>query len=194
MDRESDGKIGSELLGELFSALEDLETQSAGILQFLKGKGLATDEELAPYLRQAADASNVRWRAARIRMEALLASAINDAKEEFAREAEERARKESPAVKQQEQQQSDVEKLPQRDSEDAGSAEAGRTVSGGVAEEKNEADEAKSNQPARDEKRNDKESPSDQVEVEKSEAKKEAAGPNDDSPNSAETDTSKKAA
>ncbi|MGB7640943.1 MAG: hypothetical protein WBL82_06645 [Terriglobales bacterium] len=178
MDRESDGEIGGELLHELFSAFEDLETQSAGVLQFLKGKGLATDEEIAPYLQQAADASNVRGRAARVRMEALLASAIADAEEEFARKAEERARKESTATKQQE---SDDDKERERNSGDAG-------------EEKNEAAEAKGNQPARDEKRNDKESPTEQVEVEKSEAKKEAAGPNDDSANSAETDTSKKAA
>jgi hypothetical protein len=194
MDRESDGKIGGELVQELFSSLEDLETQSAGILQFLKGKGLATDAELAPYLRQAADASNVRWRAARIRMDALLATAINDAKEEFAREAEKRARKESTAMKQQEQQQSDADKQTQGDSEDAGAREPGRAVSGDAGGEKNEAAEAKGNLPARDEKRNDKESPTDQVEVEKPEAKKEAAGPNDDSANSAETDTGKKAA
>jgi hypothetical protein len=92
MDRESDGKVGGELLDELFSAFEDLETQSAGLLQFLKAKGLATDEELAPYLHQAADASNVRWLAGRLRMEALLAAAIKDAEEEFVRKAEERAR------------------------------------------------------------------------------------------------------
>src|ERR1700757_1015325 len=92
MDRESDGKVGGELLDELFSALEDVETKSAGILQFLKEKGLASDEELKPYLEQAAIASDVRWRAARLRMDAVLAAAIKDAKEEFARMAEERAR------------------------------------------------------------------------------------------------------
>ena len=108
-DRESDGKVGGELLNELFSAFEDLETQSAGILQFLKEKGLATDEELAPYLKQAGDASEVRWRAARLRMDALLAAAIRDAKEEFARKAEERARahEESKVQKQDDQGESE---------------------------------------------------------------------------------------
>ncbi len=53
-DREADGKVGGQFLDELFSALEDLETQSAGVVQFLKDKGLATDEELAPYLEAAA--------------------------------------------------------------------------------------------------------------------------------------------
>jgi len=93
-ERETDGKVGGELLSELFSALEDLETQSAGILQFLKDKGLASDEELAPYLEAAARASDVRWRAARLRMDVLLSAAIEDAEEEFARKIEER--KEEP--------------------------------------------------------------------------------------------------
>jgi hypothetical protein len=105
MDHESDGKVRGELLDQLFSAFEDLETQSAGILQFLKAKGLATDEELAPYLQQAADASNVRWLAARLRTDALLGAAIKDAEEEFARKVEERAgaHKESAVQKQDEQ-------------------------------------------------------------------------------------------
>ena len=89
-ERDTDGKVGGELLSELFSALEDLETQSSGILQFLKDKGLANDEELAPFLEAAARASDVRWRAARLRMEALLSAAIKDAEEEFARKMEER--------------------------------------------------------------------------------------------------------
>jgi hypothetical protein len=89
-DRDGDGKVGSEFLDELFSALEDLETQSAGVVQFLKDKGLATEEQLAPYLEAAAGASEVRWRAARLRMDALLAAAIKDAEEEFARKIEER--------------------------------------------------------------------------------------------------------
>jgi len=94
-ERETDGKVGGELLSELFSALEDLETQSSGILQFLKDKGLANDEELAPYLEAAARASDVRWRAARLRMDALLSAAIEDAEEEFARKIEERKKEQA---------------------------------------------------------------------------------------------------
>jgi len=61
-----------EILGELFALLEAQETNSVAVLQFLKDQGIATDEKLAPYLEQAGRASNVKWLAARRRMEYLL--------------------------------------------------------------------------------------------------------------------------
>ena len=48
-----DDKIAQLILDELFSSLENLETQTAAVRQFLKDKGGATDELLAPYLEQA---------------------------------------------------------------------------------------------------------------------------------------------
>jgi hypothetical protein len=61
-----------EVLNDLFSHLERLETQSEAILQFLKEKKRVTDKQLAPYLEQAGNASNVKWRAARVRIDHLL--------------------------------------------------------------------------------------------------------------------------
>jgi hypothetical protein len=67
-----DNEAMKEVLNELFSHLERLETQSEAILQFLKEKKRVTDKQLAPYLEQAANASNVKWRAARVRINHLL--------------------------------------------------------------------------------------------------------------------------
>jgi hypothetical protein len=61
-----------EILDELFSLLESLETQSLALTQFLKDAGIATDEKLVPYLDRAGNASSVKWRAARARMQYLL--------------------------------------------------------------------------------------------------------------------------
>jgi hypothetical protein len=69
-----DSKITEEILNDLIPSLETLETKSTAVLEFLKKEGIATDEKFAPYLEQAASASNVRWLAVRVRMERLLSS------------------------------------------------------------------------------------------------------------------------
>jgi len=88
-----DEKLVQEILDGLFSSLEELETRTVAILQFLKDKGLASEEELAPHLEQAANASNVRWRAARVRINHLVSSAAKTpetvVKKEFASAAAE---------------------------------------------------------------------------------------------------------
>jgi hypothetical protein len=61
------------------SSLSD--TQNTALLQFLKAKGIATDEELAPFLEQAGNASNVKWLAARVRIRSLISSAMKPAEE-----------------------------------------------------------------------------------------------------------------
>ena len=70
-----DENLMQEVLDEVFSALEALETQNGAILQFLKKRGVAGDEDFAPFLEVAAKASNVRWRATRIRTNQLLSNA-----------------------------------------------------------------------------------------------------------------------
>jgi hypothetical protein len=62
-----------EIFDELFGLLESLETQSMAVTQFLKDQKIGNDKKLAPYLEQAGNASSVKWRAARARMEYLLA-------------------------------------------------------------------------------------------------------------------------
>jgi hypothetical protein len=71
-----DEKIIQQILDELLSRFEPLDTQTEALLQLLKAKGIATDEELVPYLEQAGNASNVRWLAARVRIGALISSAL----------------------------------------------------------------------------------------------------------------------
>ncbi|HVR25415.1 MAG TPA: hypothetical protein VMU26_19110 [Candidatus Polarisedimenticolia bacterium] len=71
-----------EMLHELFTSLEALETQNSAITQFLKDKGITNEEELAPYLERAGDASNIRWLAARVRMDHLLSSATKTTEKE----------------------------------------------------------------------------------------------------------------
>lgn len=67
-----DSQSIKEILNGLYSHLERLETQNTAILLFLKEKKRVTDKQLAPYLEQAGNAANVKWRAERVRMEYLL--------------------------------------------------------------------------------------------------------------------------
>jgi hypothetical protein len=69
-------ELVQQILDELLSTFEPLDTQCAALLQFLKAKGIATDEELKPFLEQAGNASNVRWLAARVRLRSLISSAM----------------------------------------------------------------------------------------------------------------------
>jgi hypothetical protein len=75
-----DETIVQQIVDECLSAMEPLDTQSAAVLQFLKDKGIASDEELAAYLEEAGKASNVRWLAARVRIKSLIASAMKTEK------------------------------------------------------------------------------------------------------------------
>ena len=80
-----------EIFHDLFSSIEALETQNTAVLQFLRDKGIATDEELASHLEQAENASSVRWRGVRVRADYLFASAVKAAEQAAERESTKRA-------------------------------------------------------------------------------------------------------
>jgi hypothetical protein len=91
-------RTAEEILEELLPSLEALEAQSGAILQFLKDKGIATDEQLAPFLEQARNASTVRWRAARLRIHHVLAPVFEtDEKSREIKSAKSAAKPESKA-------------------------------------------------------------------------------------------------
>ena len=120
--------IAQEILHELFSSLEALETRSAALLQFAKDRGWASDQELAPYLEQAGNASNVRWRAARVRIDHLLSSAFQAAD----RDRDAKSKSPKPEEKSQEPSGSTVaetshpeENKTDRDAQDAQKKSAG---------------------------------------------------------------------
>ncbi len=73
-----DPKITQEILDDLIPSLEALEARSTAVLELLKHEGIVSDEKFAPYLEQAASASNVRWRGVRVRIEHLLSAAEKD--------------------------------------------------------------------------------------------------------------------
>jgi hypothetical protein len=89
-----DEKIVHEILDDWFASLEALDTQSTAVLQFLKDKGIANEEELASHLEQAGKRSSVKWLAVRVRMNYLLSSVIKapeqDANKESSKPTENR--------------------------------------------------------------------------------------------------------
>ena len=85
--------VAQEILHELFSSLEALDTQCTAMLQFLKDKGIAKEEELAVHFEQAGNASSVRWRAARVRIDHLLSSAVKAEERESPKAEEQQSAK-----------------------------------------------------------------------------------------------------
>ena len=82
-----DDQVAQLILDELFSSLEVLETQTAAVLQFLKEKASASDEQLAPYLEQAGKASGIKRRAARVRIDYLISGITNPPQKAVERDA-----------------------------------------------------------------------------------------------------------
>ncbi len=94
-----DDKLLQQVFEELLPSLEALDTKCAAILQFLKTKGIATDDELAPYFEQAGNASSVRWRAARVRINHLLSTPQAEEKDKGKQSGEASEKSPEPSAK-----------------------------------------------------------------------------------------------
>lgn len=117
-----DEEIVKEIVDEVLSSLEPLDTQGAALLQLLKAKGMVNDEELAPYLEEAGKASNVRWLAARLRIKSLISSALRTEEEKPAQRPVEEDRTQSGA-----QNDEPAEEKPKVQGADAKSQDSGES-------------------------------------------------------------------
>src|ERR1700756_3867976 len=112
--QDMDEKIAQLILDELFSSLENLESQTAAIMQFLKEKGGASDEQLAPYLERAGRASSIKRRAARVRLDYLLSGITNPPKNAFEQDAA-KSEKESAVAEAEKCEEKTLEKAEEKD-------------------------------------------------------------------------------
>jgi hypothetical protein len=153
-----DEEIVKQIVDELLSSLEPIETQSVAILQFLKAKGIVSDDELAPFLDQAGNASNVRWRAVRVRTAALISNAMKsteqpaqttpaqNAPDQHPAETSKESEKNESIQKKEDLQKKQIEPTPDpaQPSEDS-SLEKSRTATPENNEDQNDSKVAKSN-------------------------------------------------
>jgi hypothetical protein len=143
-----DEETVQQIVEDLLVSLEPLDTQTAALLQFLKAKGIATDEELAPFLEQAGNASNIRWRATRVRIRSLISSAMKPAETAAtgnSPQAPEPAPESSKSESKEDAQQKQSEEKPEavrRAGDNSGAAAAENS------ESKRQSQPAKSNEPA----------------------------------------------
>jgi hypothetical protein len=74
-----DENVIDELLDALLSPLEAAEARSLALLQALMQARVLTEEQLAPFLKQAENASEIKARGLRIRLKRILSDVARDA-------------------------------------------------------------------------------------------------------------------
>jgi hypothetical protein len=109
--------IFNEVLDELFSALQSLETQTRALTQFLKDQNIVPADDFAPYLHQAGEASSIRWRAERIRINSLLTSAFKKVDESIATRLDKAGQGQSTTPEKQADRRPEANKSPDSKSE-----------------------------------------------------------------------------
>ena len=121
-----------EILDELDPIFQSTGT-SAGIVRLLKDKGIVNDDDLAPYLEQAATAGSIKWRATRLRLERILKSAVKSIEDELS-EKQKKALEEAKAAAnicppriRRKQQTTEVKQGVNRDEQKQGAMHASQT-------------------------------------------------------------------
>jgi len=79
-----------EILDAIIPALESSEAQTAALFQVLRQKNVITAEEHARILEQAANAADIKSRAARLRLKRVLSSALHELEKPTPPESEKR--------------------------------------------------------------------------------------------------------
>jgi hypothetical protein len=146
-------KLAQQVFEELLPSLEALDTKCAAILQFLKTKGIATDDELAPYFEQAGNASSVRWRAARVRINHLLSTtqASEKNKDKASSPSEASEKKSEPSVAKQST-EADAGKSEKDGSEGQKTADNAQANAVSNIENQRNGDQEESQSPGREQK------------------------------------------
>jgi hypothetical protein len=145
--------IIQEILHELFSSMEALDTRSTALLEFLKEKGIASEEELKRHFEQAGEASNVRWRGVQVRIDYLLSSAMKAAEQDAQKESKttESRQEPSPNKGKEASRTTEPKKDEQKDAQDKQRAEQAGATSG-----KGQTQQPDKNPGTNDEENNDK--------------------------------------
>jgi hypothetical protein len=154
-----------ELFDELFTLLENLETQNLAVLQFLKDQKVGTDKKLGPYLERAGNASSVKWRAARVRMEYLLSPIENVGKDRGKEKAQEQEKEKPQEQERAKAQEQDKDKIQEQDKDKATNKDQR------AGTDQNQAQEIKK-EPNQDSKARKAEQNKPSIQAEKSDAKK----------------------
>jgi hypothetical protein len=112
-----------QILDELIPMLRAIDAQSSAAVEFLKAKGMTTHDEFGQYLQQASDASDVRWLAARLRLERLFSTAESEAKETVEEDAEKAVNEREAKAREEEKKPAQEDAEANAEPQDKGSEE-----------------------------------------------------------------------